>query len=323
VEGHAAESISGMGRILILPTARVSRGLAALAALLILATAATRAAVEVPFAVTTRGLTFTQKVASVTVLPGADLDLEIAGKDGPYRLVAESGTVSVRRNSTWRWRAPSLPGLVELAVEDARGREVMDINAFVLVPFDEVRDGRLNGYRIGTYPEKTRPVGFVEVTPDTMLAKVSPHFALRQFLCKQPGGFPKYVVISEPLVLKLERIVEARDDAGHDDDTLTVMSGYRTPYYNESIGNVRDSQHTAGTAADVFVDETSNGRMDDLDRNGVVTRGDAMWLFRLIDGMDRTPAALFKGGLGDYDSTAAHGPFVHVDVRGRLARWRG
>ena len=25
----------------------------------------------------------------------------------------------------------------------------------------------------------------------------------------------------------------------------------------------------------------------------------------------------------DYGSTAAHGPFVHVDVRGRLARWRG
>jgi hypothetical protein len=301
-----------MGRLLI-----------ALIALLILATAGPGAAVKTPFSVTTRGLTFTEKVASVTVLPGADLDLEVAGEDGPYRVDAGAGAVSRRRGAGWRWRAPEQPGLVELAVEDVRGRKVMDVNAFVLVPFDEVRDGRLNGYRIGTYPEKTRPAGFVEVTADTMLAKVSPHFALRQFLCKQPGGFPKYVVLSEALILKLEKIVDALDDAGHDVDTLTVMSGYRTPYYNEGIGNVRDSQHTAGTAADVFVDETSNGRMDDLDRNGVVTRGDAMWLFRLIDGMDRTPAALFKGGLGDYDSTAAHGPFVHVDVRGRLARWRG
>ena len=34
------------------------------------------------------------------------------------------------------------------------------------------------------------------------------------------------------------------------------MSGYRTPFYNEGIGNVRDSQHTTGTAADVFVDDT-------------------------------------------------------------------
>jgi hypothetical protein len=200
---------------------------------------------------------------------------------------------------------------------------VHELNVFVLVPIGEVRDGRLNGYRIGTYPEKTRPLGFVEVTADTMLAKLSPHFALRQFLCKQAGGFPKYVVISEPLILKLERIVEALDRAGHQVDTLTIMSGYRTPFYNENIGNVRDSQHTAGTAADVFVDETGDGRMDDLDSDGVVTREDALWLFRLVDRMDRMPGALFKGGLGDYGSTAAHGPFVHVDVRGRLARWRG
>jgi hypothetical protein len=300
-----------------------ARGLGALTALLMLAGAAPGAAVKTPFAVTTRGLTFTDKVASVTVLPGADLDLAIAGDDGPYRVEARTGTVSVRRNAAWRWRAPALPGLAPLKVEDARGRTVMDLNVFVMVPFGEVRNGRLNGYRIGTYPEKTRPLGFVEVTADTMLAKLSPHFALRQFLCKQPGGFPKYVVISEPLILKLERIVEALDRAGHDVDTLTIMSGYRTPFYNESIGNVRDSQHTAGTAADIFVDETNDGRMDDLDGDGVVTREDAIWLFRLVDGMDRRPGALFKGGLGDYGSTAAHGPFIHVDVRGRLARWRG
>jgi hypothetical protein len=63
--------------------------------------------------------------------------------------------------------------------------------------------------------------------------------------------------------------------------------------------------------------------MDDLNRDGVITRDDAIWLFDLVDRMDRLPDALFKGGLGDYGSTAAHGPFVHVDVRGRLARWRG
>ena len=57
--------------------------------------------------------------------------------------------------------------------------------------------------------------------------------------------------------------------------------------------------------------------------DGVITRDDAIWLFTLIDRMDRLPAALFPGGLGDYGATAAHGPFVHVDVRGRLARWRG
>jgi len=153
--------------------------------------------------------------------------------------------------------------------------------------------------------------------------KLSAHFELRQFLCKQPGGFPKYVVLQEALPLKLESVVEALDRAGHDVDTLEIMSGYRTPFYNEGLGNVHDSQHTAGTAADIFVDDKIDGRMDDLDRDGLVTRDDAIWLFKLVDRMDHMPAPLFPGGLGDYGATGAHGPFVHVDVRGRLARWRG
>jgi hypothetical protein len=302
----------------------MGRFLSAVAALILLVAAAPpRAAGKVPFAVTTRGLTFTAKVASVTVMPGADLDLDIAGDDGPYRVEAKDGTMSTRPAGKWRWRAPVLPGLSTLKVEDARARTVLELHVFVLVPFDEVRDGRLNGYRIGTYPPRTQPIGFVEVTAENLRTKLSPHFELRQFLCKQPGGFPKYVVISEALILKLERVIAALDLAGHDVDSLTVMSGYRTPFYNEGIGNVRDSQHTAGTAADIFIDETVDGRMDDLDRDGTVTRDDAIWLFKLIDVMDRMPSALFRGGLGDYGSTAAHGPFVHVDVRGRLARWRG
>jgi hypothetical protein len=300
-----------MGRILIV-----------LLALSMLA-APPRAAEKTQFAVTTKGLTFTEKVGSLTVLPGADLDLEVVGDDGPYRVEAKTGRVSTRTPATWRWRAPAAPGLATVTVADARQRKALELQVFVMVPFADVRDGQLNGYRIGTYPAKTQPLGFVEVTPENIRTKLSPHFELRQFLCKQPGGFPKYVVLSEALILKLERIVGALDRAGRDVDTLTIMSGYRTPFYNEGIGNVRDSQHTAGTAADIFVDEKIDGRMDDLDRDGVVTRDDAIWLFKLIDGMDRMPAALFRGGLGDYGSTTAHGPFVHTDVRGRLARWRG
>lgn len=302
----------------------MGRLLSLVAALLILAAAApVRSDGKVPFAVRTRGLAFTEKVASLAVLPGTTVDLEIAGGDGPYRVDTKDGSEQRRTASTWRWRAPNVPGLQTVTVLDARGGKAQELNVFVMVPFTDVRDGRLNGYRIGTYPAKTQPAGFVEVTAETVRTKLSPHFELRQFLCKQPGGFPQYVVISEPLILKLEGIIEALDGAGHDVDTLTIMSGYRTPFYNQSIGNVRDSQHTAGTAADIFVDERIDGRMDDLDRDGVVTRDDAIWLFRLVDRMDRMPAALFPGGLGDYGATAAHGPFVHVDVRGRLARWRG
>ncbi len=33
--------------------------------------------------------------------------------------------------------------------------------------------------------------------------------------------------------------------------------------------------------------------------------------------------APYQGGMGFYPGTAAHPPFVHVDVRGTRARWQG
>jgi hypothetical protein len=300
----------------------MGRLLSALAAVLLLAAATPPDASRIPLSVEVRGLTFTEKVASLAVLPEADVAFEVRGPHAPYRLAAEDGAVR-GGGARLRWRAPAVPGVTTIKVEDARRDTAMQIHVFTMVPFTAVKGGVLNGYRIGSYPEQTRPAGFVEVTTENVRTKLSPHFELRQFLCKQPGGFPKYVVLSEALVLKLERILGALDDRGRDADTLTVMSGYRTPFYNEGIGNVRDSQHTTGTAADIYVDRRPDGRMDDLDHDGATTRDDAIWLFRLIDGMDRRPDAAFRGGLGDYGATTAHGPFVHVDVRGRLARWRG
>ena len=203
------------------------------------------------------------------------------------------------------------------------------------------------------YPAKTQPAGFVEVTADTIAHEALPALRARQFLCKQPGGFPKYVVISEPLILKLERIIDALDFAGHDVDTLAIMSGYRTPFYNEGIGNVRDSQHTAGTAADIFVDEKVDGRMDDLDRDGMVTGDDAdlavpswstAWIAcprrcspagsgttapppRTARSSTSTCAAVWRGGAADRAAPAAAwsraaDPGARAPIVGAVLRWR-
>jgi hypothetical protein len=161
----------------------------------------------------------------------------------------------------------------------------------------------------------------VEVTAANDDTLLTPHFRLKQFVCKQPGGFPKYVVLDERLLLKLESVLAAVNKAGHSCPTLHVMSGYRTPYYNAVIENVKLSQHVWGRASDVFVDTDGDEMMDDLDHDGRVSKEDAKVLFDIVDALDRAPGARFPGGLGLYGGTRAHGPFVHVDVRGPLARW--
>jgi hypothetical protein len=213
----------------------------------------------------------------------------------------------------------------------APGRsDSITLQAFVVVPYERLQGEFLNGYRIGRYPavpfrERAGyepPEGFVEVTRENEHVLVSPHFRLGQFLCKQPAGARRYIVLNERLLLALEYVLAEVNAAGHRATTFHVMSGYRTPAYNRSLGNVRYSQHQWGAAADIFIDENGDGVMDDLNGDGRSDVRDAEVLYRLIDRAAARPEARgLIGGLGKYRATAAHGPFVHVDVRGRKARW--
>ena len=101
------------------------------------------------------------------------------------------------------------------------------------------------------------------------------------------------------------------------------MSGYRTPYYNKAIGNVKYSRHIYGGAADIFIDENpKDNMMDDLNRDAKIDYKDAAVLYEIIDKLYGKPFYQgLVGGLARYEKTDCHGPFVHIDVRGRRARW--
>jgi hypothetical protein len=272
------------------------------------------------------------RVLGVYVVPGRELKLEMEdnGKK-TYTVTGEEGSPSRISRGRWKWTAPYRPGLYPVQVTQNESGESMTLNVFVMVPIDSVKNQALNGYRIGDYfwakpwdrPIYRAPPGMIEVTPDLLDARVSPHFTLGQFVCKQAGGYPKYMVLRERLLLKLELILEAVNEAGYRCDTFAVLSGYRTPWYNKSIGNVKYSRHVWGGAADIFVDENpKDGMMDDLNKDGKIDIRDAGVLYKIIDPMHRRSFyAPFIGGLGRYKKNPAHGPYVHVDARGRRTRW--
>jgi hypothetical protein len=208
----------------------------------------------------------------------------------------------------------------------------MVVNAFVMVPMEEVEDGMLRGYRIGSYPERPlrgldayeAPLGFIEVTPENRDTKISPRFTIGQFVCKQESSIPnKYVVLSPALIMKLEQALDLLGAKGIEADSLFIMSGYRTPFYNKAIGNVPNSRHVYGDAADVYVDfKPRDGDMDDLNGDGVVNKEDANYFYDLVQRFDvGNTEVSAQGGLGSYDRNAAHGPFLHIDTRGYPARW--
>ncbi|HET9453992.1 MAG TPA: hypothetical protein VFO66_06905 [Gemmatimonadaceae bacterium] len=199
-------------------------------------------------------------------------------------------------------------------------------------PFAAKVNGRIGNYLIGFWPaEKNRvtslayrnPERFIEVTPANQETPVSEHFRIRDFLTKgQANVWPKYLVLDERLVDKLELVIDDLNTRGIVVRHVQVMSGFRTPSYNGPGGEGRSgvSRHMYGDAADVFVDNDRNGRMDDLNRDGRVDHRDARVILESVERIERRHPSL-AGGVGVYKANAAHGPFAHVDVRGWRARW--
>jgi hypothetical protein len=312
-----------------------ARILASLAVAAILTAAPTSGSVsdDPPVRIRLGDVDWTTEVASAPVMPGRTLRIEVRDPAArQWTLAAPSGQTTRHTSRRWTWRAPDEPGVVEAHLSAAgEGKAQAELKLLVMVPANRLNpSGRLNGYRIGAYPDRPLngnplylpPPGFIEVTRDNEDEHVSPNFRLGQFTSKQSKDFPKYVVLQPELIARLERLA-GRLEALDMPSKLHVMSGYRTPYYNRAIGNVQYSLHQWGVAADVFVDEDGDGNMDDLNGDRKIDRADAAKLLEIADALDRRPgdAVPFAGGLGLYGGTRAHGPFVHIDVRGRPARW--
>jgi uncharacterized protein YcbK (DUF882 family) len=97
-----------------------------------------------------------------------------------------------------------------------------------------------------------------------------------------------------------DNLEELRQQCG--DIPLKVLSGYRCPTHNDAVGGSKKSQHTWGLAADIQCP-------------------DSMTLEEFYCAAVRTEG--FKnGGIGVYPKGFGQNTdFLHVDVRGSVARW--
>lgn len=277
---------------------------------------------------------FTARGASAGSSSPVMADVRIAdsllGRSGAVRFVTLTSAEALR-----------LPGFLKAFGEDAIRTPAVrmvarpDGTPFALVvirPFGAKRGEWLGTYRLGRWPAEQwmmarnyyNPEGFVEVTPENAGLALSAHFLLGDFLTHdQNAVWPKYVVLEEKLIDKLELVMQELTRQGYAARRAVVLSGFRAPYYNErgiGEGMARASRHQYGDAADLVIDDDGDGRMDDLNRDGRIDLADVAPISAAVARVERDHPALL-GGLGTYTAMGPSGPFAHVDVRGTNARW--
>ena len=126
-------------------------------------------------------------------------------------------------------------------------------------------------------------------TQENRKLKLSEHFTLGEFVCKDPSY--DLVRVSPQLMEKLEEIRKAVGE-----HPVNILSAYRPYPYNAAISGAADnSYHIDGVAADIYINGMSTSEISSL-ADKIIGDG---------------------GGVGTYYGDG----FVHVDVRGYWVRW--
>ena len=225
--------------------------------------------------------------------------------------------------STGVLRAPSRPGAFWLVISRGGVTDtIADLALFVEHPMPNNMATGINGYHMGRWPKASDgmvPRGFIEVPQRLSDFPLSPHLRLSDFVVHDAqDAFPKYLHVREPLLDKIELVVaEIAQMRGRNPAMvkLNVASGFRSPAHNGEIsGTAQDSRHMYGDAADIAIDANNDGKLTEIDARLVAAAAEVV---------ERKYPDLV-GGVGLYITTEGAGwPYVHIDTRGKRARWRG
>jgi len=276
------------------------------------------------------------EVRVLFALPGEPVVYPVELRGDPAELsyawvaFADTGTVQALPSESARpleasFEAPHEPGFYRLALMNGAERILVDGPALsVMVPFSAKLGTTINGFRFGTYVAERlgaraeqAPPGFVQIEEVDADLPLTKHLRMSDFLSHdEQERWPRYAALDVRLLDKIELVVaEMGRLSGRGDDApvaLDVHSGFRTPFHNRRVNRAaRDSRHQYGDAADIAIDSNGDGR---------ISFADTRLVARAVEAVEEAHPDLV-GGMGLYNRGDAS--YVHIDARGRRARWRG
>ncbi|MEW6237808.1 MAG: hypothetical protein AB1656_20670 [Candidatus Omnitrophota bacterium] len=250
-----------------------------------------------------------------------------------YHWSASSGKLSPQHNRcSWIGAAPGVQtiqasGKLRYLFSKNKGGEPTEIivsfhaELSCLIPIQtDLRDGSINGFQIGTYPNPnnpndlqetpnkkivqehkeiyTPPTLFYEVTPETFFLRVFDEYALGEFDLDPRFislSYPHYIAIHPNILTKMSLLKKTMLDEGIKVSKFNIIYFYRSPAYNlgakskDGKKSLKSSfsMHMYGLAVDFVLDEDGDLAMDDLNGDGRIDIKDARKLRRYVHKLDK------------------------------------
>lgn len=126
--------------------------------------------------------------------------------------------------------------------------------------------------------------------------KLTKNFNRSEFECKD--GSPMTENQFKNIQELAKNLQVLRDEL---EEPIHITNAYRSRAHNQAIGGSKNSQHTLGKAADIYVESLKPKQ-----------------LAKVIEGLIEE-GKMSEGGIGIYTKNK----FVHYDIRGTKARWNG
>jgi hypothetical protein len=164
-----------------------------------------------------------------------------------------------------------------------------------------------------TYKSLTKHTKFYVVKKRDCYKKILGNNRIKSLISKDSrykstwyfSGEMLYLGIDERILFKALELQDALSKKELDRDALKITSGHRSPQHNKAVGGASKSRHIKGEALDLWI--------GDINKDGVYTKEDKQIVLDLCD----KKIIGNEGGIGLYPGTQV----VHIDVRGRRARW--
>lgn len=161
--------------------------------------------------------------------------------------------------------------------------------------------------------KRLSPKTFYTIRKQDLYRKVAGHLRIIDLFSRDAATLSEYWWSDTPLYWGIDpdilhKVIDLRNalrEGGWNENGFHVNYGYRHPVLNEAVGGAPVSRHISGDALDLVIDDINgDGKRNSADKEIVL----AICEESLIAN---------RGGIGRYPGTQV----VHIDLRGKRARW--